>query len=159
MSGRRLPAVFSDTAPDAWGIALLERREGRGLDAWELMVGVSDESRMGALRLQRSREGPFIADREPAVPPLPGCGPLQEAARRFEQDPDALEHDPLIGQLVAPGSSLGGARPKANFVAPDGSLWIAKFPAATDRRDVAAWEHLYAQLARRAGIAVANRTS
>lgn len=156
VSGRRLPGIFSDTAPDAWGTALLERREGRGLDAWELMVGVSDESRMGALRLQRSREGPFIADREPAVPPLARLRSLQEAARRFEQDPDALEHDPLIGQLVAPGSSLGGARPKANFVAPDGSLWIAKFPAATDRRDAAAWEHLYAQLARRAGVAVAD---
>jgi serine/threonine-protein kinase HipA len=61
---------------------------------------------------------------------------------------------PIFGQLVAPGSSLGGARPKANFVAPDGSLWIAKFPAVTDRRDAAAWEQVYAQLARNAGITV-----
>jgi serine/threonine-protein kinase HipA len=76
-------------------------------------------------------------------------------ARRFEDDPDSIESD-QIALLVAPGSSLGGARPKANYVAPDGSLWIAKFPSKTDRRDVAAWEHVYANLARAAGIEVAE---
>jgi len=59
-----------------------------------------------------------------------------------------------IAQLIAPGSSLGGARPKANYRTPNGSAWIAKFPSRTDRRDVSAWEHVYAQLARAAGIDV-----
>ncbi len=153
--GRRLPGIFADTAPDKWGEALMVRREGRDLDAWEFMVGVADETRMGALRLRGGVEGPFIADRKPAVPPLAHLRELQEMARRFEDDPNSIASD-QIALLVAPGSSLGGARPKANYVAPDGSLWIAKFPSTTDRRDVAAWEHVYANLARVAGIEVAE---
>jgi serine/threonine-protein kinase HipA len=118
-------------------------------------VGVADETRMGALRLRRGADGPFIADREPAVPPLAQLRELQAAARQFEEDPNSITAD-QIALLVAPGSSLGGARPKANYIAPDGSLWIAKFPSRTDRRDVAAWEHVYAVLARAAGIEVAE---
>ncbi len=153
--GRRVPGIFADTAPDKWGEALMVRREGRDLDAWEFMVGVADETRMGALRLRRGVAGPFIADREPAVPPFTRLRELQAMARRFEDDPDSITSSE-IALLVAPGSSLGGARPKANYVAPDGSLWIAKFPSKTDRRDVAAWEHVYANLARAAGIEVAE---
>jgi serine/threonine-protein kinase HipA len=153
--GRRVPGIFADTAPDQWGEALMVRREGRDLDDWEFMVGVADETRMGALRLRREVEGPFIANREPAVPPFAHLRELQEMARRFEGDPNSIAAD-QIALLVAPGSSLGGARPKANYVAPDGSLWIAKFPSKTDRRDVAAWEHVYANLARAAGIEVAD---
>ncbi len=153
--GRRVPGIFADTAPDKWGEALMVRREGRDLDAWEFMTGVADDTRMGALRLRRGVEGPFIADREPTVPPFTRLRELQEMARRFEDDPNSIAAD-QIALLVAPGSSLGGARPKANYVAPDGSLWIAKFPSSTDRRDVAAWEHVYANLARLAGIEVAE---
>ena len=153
--GRRVPGIFADTAPDLWGEALMVRREGRDLDAWEFLVGVADETRMGALRLRRGADGPFIADREPTVPPLARLRELQVAARQFEDDPNSITAD-QIALLIAPGSSLGGARPKANYVAPDGSLWIAKFPSRTDRRDVAAWEHVYAVLARAAGIEVAE---
>jgi serine/threonine-protein kinase HipA len=153
--GRRVPGIFADTAPDKWGEALMVRREGRDLDAWEFMVGVADETRMGALRVRRRVQGPFIANREPAVPPFAHLRELQEMARRFEDDPNSIAAD-QIALLVAPGSSLGGARPKVNYVAPDGSLWIAKFPSKTDRRDVAAWEHVYANLARAAGIEVAQ---
>ena len=153
--GRRVPGIFADTAPDLWGEALMVRREGRDLDAWEFLVGVADETRMGALRLRRGADGPFIADREPAVPPLARLRELQAAARQFEEDPNSITAG-QIALLVAPGSSLGGARPKANYMAPDGSLWIAKFPSRTDRRDVAAWEHVYAVLARAAGIEVAE---
>jgi serine/threonine-protein kinase HipA len=152
--GRRVPGIFADTAPDKWGEALMVRREGRDLDAWEFMAGVADETRMGALRL-RGVNGPFIADRQPAVPPFTHLRGLQAMARRFEEDPNSITSSE-IAVLVAPGSSLGGARPKANYVAPDGSLWIAKFPSKTDRRDVAAWEHVYANLARAAGIEVAE---
>ena len=153
--GRRVPGIFADTAPDKWGEALMVRREGRDLDAWEFMVGVADDTRMGALRLRRGVEGPFISNRDPAVPPFAHLRELQEMARRFEDDPNSIAAD-QIALLVAPGSSLGGARPKANYGAPDGSLWIAKFPSKTDRRDVAAWEHVYANLARLAGIEVAE---
>lgn len=153
--GRRVPGIFADTAPDKWGEALMVRREGRDLDAWEFLVGVADETRMGALRLRRGADGPFVADREPAVPPLARLRELQAAARQFEEDPNSITAG-QIALLVAPGSSLGGTRPKANYIAPDGSLWIGKFPSKTDRRDVAAWEHVYAVLARAAGIEVAE---
>ena len=152
--GRRLPGIFADTAPDAWGQALLRRRDGRDLDEWGLLTGVADQMRMGALRLRRGIDGPFVSERDPSVPPVTALRTLQAAARRFEEDPDASGTDPEIAQLIAPGSSLGGARPKANYRAPDGSLWIAKFPSRTDRRDVGAWEHVYAQLARVSGIDV-----
>jgi serine/threonine-protein kinase HipA len=150
--GRRLPSVFADTAPDAWGELLLRRRAGRDLDAWQLMVGVADTTRMGALRL-REKAGPYISSVDPPVPPLARLRDLQEAARRFEDDPDG-DIDDVVGLLLAPGSSLGGARPKANYVAPDGRLWIAKFPSRTDRRDVGAWEHVYARMAAAAAIDV-----
>ena len=152
--GRRLPGILADTAPDAWGQALLRRREGRDLDDWGLLTGVADETRMGALRLRRGIDGPFVSERNPAVPPVTALRTLQAAARRFEVDPDVPGTDPAIALLIAPGSSLGGARPKANYRTPDGSLWIAKFPSGTDRRDVGAWEYVYARLARAAGIDV-----
>ena len=154
--GRRLPGIFDDAAPDKWGEALMVRRaRGRTLDAWDFLVGVADETRMGALRLRRGVDGPYVADREPSVPPFYRLRELQELARQFEVDPDKLS-DAQLGMLVAPGSSLGGVRPKANYVAPDGSLRIAKFPSKTDRRDVSAWEYVYARLARDAGIDVSE---
>lgn len=156
MPERTVPPVLADTSPDAWGQALMIRREGRNLDPWDFLVGVADETRMGALRLRRGIEGAFVSDRDPAVPPVASLRDLQAAARRFEEDPDAPISDASIALLIAPGSSLGGARPKANFRTPDGSLWIAKFPARTDRQDAGAWEHVYAQVARTAGISVAE---
>lgn len=152
--GRRLPGIFSDTAPDKWGEALMQRRaRHRSLDAWDFMAGVADETRMGALRLRQGTDGPFVDDRQPHVPPIHDLREVQELARRFEEDPADISAAG-IAILVAPGSSLGGQRPKANFRGPDGSLWIAKFPSKTDRRDVAAWEHVYALLARDARIDV-----
>jgi len=154
--GRRLPGILADTAPDKWGESLLARRSGsRTLDPWDFMAGVADITRMGALRLQWSPDGPSIADWDPVVPPPDGLADLQELARRFDADPRGVSADE-IAPLVAPGSSLGGARPKANYLAPDGNLWIAKFPSRTDRRDVSAWEHVYATLARAAGIEVSD---
>lgn len=152
--GRRLPGILDDTTPDSWGETLMVRRaDGRALDAWAFLVGVDDQTRMGALRLRHGVDGPFLADDEPPVPPFHRLQELEELARRFEDDPDDISAAELAA-LLAPGSSLGGARPKANFVKPDGSLWIGKFPSRTDRRDVAAWEHVYARLAGAAGIDV-----
>jgi serine/threonine-protein kinase HipA len=153
--GRRLPGVFADTAPDKWGEALMVRRARHALDAWDFMIGVADETRMGGLRLQDGVVGPFLANHEPPVPPFVRLRTLEEMAGRFEADPRSLTDD-QVALLVAPGSSLGGARPKANYRGPDGTLWIAKFPSRTDRRDVGAWEHVYAELARAAGIEVAE---
>lgn len=155
---RRLPGIFADTSPDKWGEALLRRREGRDLDDWGLLVGVADETRMGALRLRRGIDGPFVSDRDPSVPPVTSLVALQVAVQRFEEDPDAPGTDPVIAPLIVPGSSLGGARPKANYRGPDGGLWIAKFPSKTDRRDVGAWEQVYIRLAAAAGIDVSETT-
>jgi serine/threonine-protein kinase HipA len=161
-----LPPILADTTPDLWGKLLLERREAesadhegrraRRLSGWEFLVGVSDETRMGALRLRRGVDGPFIDDGDPAVPPMTGLRALEAAARAFEQNPGAPIADPTIALLITPGSSLGGGRPKANFHGVAGDLWIAKFPSRTDRRDSGAWEEVFARLARDAGIQVAD---
>ena len=148
------PPILSDTSPDLWGTILMERRAGRRLGPWDLLTGVADETRMGALRLRRGSDGPFVDDREPAVPPVTRLREIEAAARAFELNPQAPISDSDIALLIAPGSSLGGARPKANFRDTDGSLWIAKFPSRTDRQDVGAWEHVYVRLARSAGISV-----
>lgn len=152
--GTELPPILRDTTPDLWGTLLLERRAGRSLGAWDLVTGVSDEARMGALRIGLTVRGPFLDDREPLVPPITWLRTLEDAARAFEDDPRHPMEDAELALLIAPGSSLGGARPKANFRDVDGRLWIAKFPSRTDRQDSAAWEYLYSRLARRAGIQV-----
>jgi serine/threonine-protein kinase HipA len=166
MSEGALPPILADTAPDLWGKLLLERREAdtaeregrrpRRLSEWEFLVGVSDETRMGALRLRRGVDGPFVNDAESAIPPLTGLRALQAAAKAFEESQGAPVVDPTIALLIAPGSSLGGSRPKANYRGVDGDLWIAKFPSRTDRRDSGAWELVFARLARNAGIDVAD---
>ena len=160
------PSVLRDTTPDLWGRLLLERREAlaadregrraRRLSDWEFLVGVADETRMGALRLRRGVDGPFIDDRDPSVPPMTDLRALEAAARAFEENPGDPIADPTIARLITPGSSLGGARPKANFRGLEGDLWFAKFPSRTDRQDSGAWEEVYARLARAAGIEVAE---
>lgn len=161
-----LPSVLGDTTPDLWGRLLLERREAvaanregrraRRLSDWEFLVGVSDETRMGALRLRRGVDGPFIDDRDPSVPPITGLRALEAAAQAFEANRGEAIADSTIALLITPGSSLGGGRPKANFRGLEDDLWIAKFPSRTDRQDSGAWEEVYARLARAAGIEVAE---
>jgi serine/threonine-protein kinase HipA len=159
-----LPGVLADAAPDRWGRTLLERREAlaarreqrsrRYLDEWDFLVGVSDGERMGALRLARPDGGGFVADEGLPVPPVTRLRELEELAREAEEGrlPAGDEEQRWIAMLLAPGSSLGGARPKASFRAEDGTLWIAKFPSREDREDVAAWEYVLCRLAARAGI-------
>ena len=153
-----LPPALIDTTPDAWGQMLLAREQHRLLSRWELLVGVSDETRMGALRIGLGGDGPFLRDGPPQVPAIASLRELQELARWVEENPDAEIEDQRLRDLVVPGSSLGGARPKANVRDADGTLWIAKFPSRTDRRlDIGAWEFAYANIAERAGIDVAER--
>lgn len=160
-----LPGIFADAAPDRWGRTLLERREAlmarregrrpRSLDEWDFLIGVHDATRMGALRLARLIDGAFVDDAPLAIPPYARLRELEHWAHELEVGlpPPATDEDRWIAMLVAPGSSLGGARPKANFL-DDGALWIAKFPSREDRHDVGAWEYVVTRLAADAGIEV-----
>jgi serine/threonine-protein kinase HipA len=158
--------VFDDSTPDRWGQTLMKRREAlaakdagrpaRTLQAWDFLLGVEDVSRQGALRYRRSGEDAFLAHDALTVPPLASLRDLEVVALEITakriDDLDALRR--WLRVLVAPGASLGGARPKASFKETDGTLWIAKFPARDDTRDVGAWESLAQTLAKRAGIEV-----
>ena len=152
-----LPPALVDTTPDAWGQMLLAREQHRLLSSWELLVSVSDETRMGALRLAPDVDGPFLRAGPPRVPAIASLREVQDLARWVEENPDAEIDDQGLRDLVVPGSSLGGARPKANVRDTNGSLWIAKFPSREDHRlDIGAWEFVYANIAARAGIDVAE---
>jgi len=156
--------IFLDSSPDRWGQTLMKRREAlrardekrppRMLYAWDFLIGVQDVTRQGALRFRRPGSDAFLGDEAMAVPPVTSLRELEAVAwqlgnRRID-DLDALRQ--WLAVLVAPGASLGGARPKANFAQTDGSLWIGKFPARDDEHDVGLWEYLVHQLARKAGI-------
>jgi len=158
--------VFMDSCPDRWGQVLMQRREAieakeqsrpvRTLDAWDFLLGVQDCTRMGALRFTRPGEEEFLASEALAAPPVAKLAELQEVAfelsKRDHDDLDKVKE--WLKVLVAPGSSLGGARPKSNVVDEQGHLWIAKFPAADDDRDVARWEKLLHNMAAECGIDV-----
>jgi serine/threonine-protein kinase HipA len=157
--------IFTDTSPDRWGRILLEYREverasreqrkPRALGEWDFLLGVSDEFRMGALRYA-AVDGGFYDDDPLSVPPIAELRELEAAVRTVEAG--NVANDGEIGwavrQLLAPGSPLGGARPKTSFRGSDGASWLAKFPSRNDRRDVGAWEFLLNELARGAGIQV-----
>ncbi len=158
--------IFLDSSPDRWGQTLMKRREAlqakdeqrspRTLYAWDFLIGVQDLTRQGALRFRRPGTEAFLGDEKMAAPPVTTLRELEAVAyqlsnRRID-DLDALRK--WLAVLVAPGASLGGARPKANFTETDGSLWIGKFPARDDDRDVGAWEYVVHHLAQEAGIDV-----
>lgn len=158
--------VFMDSCPDRWGQLLMKRREAveareegrtqKALGPWEFLLGVQDCTRMGALRFSRPGERIFFADEALSAPPVARIAELQAVAlalTRKKQD-DLGKIKEWLKVLVAPGSSLGGARPKANLVDEDGALWIAKFPSADDDYDVAVWEKLLQELAKRCGVTV-----
>lgn len=160
-----LAGVFSDTAPDRWGRTLMERREAlhareegrrpRSLGDRDFLLGVTDSVRMGALRYCTS-DGRFLDDDAATIPPTARLRELEQAARDVERPNrgEDSEESRRLAILLAPGSSLGGARPKASFYAEERTLWLAKFPSRNDRRDVAAWEYVLNKLASRAGIVV-----
>ncbi len=134
--------IFTDSAPDRWGRVLMERREilvareeGRNpktLMESDFLLGVSDNSRMGGLRFKLDQTGNFLDEKdEKAIPPFSSIRSLEEAIIKMENS-ESLE-DPAFAKwlkvIFAPGSSLGGARPKANVIGPDGYLWDRSFPA------------------------------
>ena len=155
--------LFLDSSPDRWGRVLLDRRESlRAKDEQrpaghlhesDYLLGVFDESRMGALRMKFSPDGDFL-DNDPnySTPPLTMLRDLEHASWEYEAD---QANSRWLRMLLAPGSSLGGARPKANVRMPDGSLWIAKFPSRNDDSNVGAWESVAMTLAQQCGIDIA----
>jgi serine/threonine-protein kinase HipA len=172
-SGPQFPAnkenfgIFLDSMPDTWGKTLMKRRAAQDARAknekpktlYEIdyLLGVFDESRMGALRFKTDLEGPFLDnDAQTPTPPWSSLGDLQEAAKQLESDAQDETIRKWIAVLIAPGSSLGGARPKANVFDTQKNLWIAKFPSKTDTVDKALWEFLAYQLAIAAGIDMAE---
>lgn len=159
--------VFLDSMPDTWGKTLMKRRAAQNARAksekaktlYEIdyLLSVYDQSRMGALRFKTDLNGPFLDnDAHSPTPPWSSLGDLQEAVNQLENDDHNETIRKWIAVLIAPGSSLGGARPKANVLDNDKNLWIAKFPSKTDTIDKAAWEYLAYKLALNAGINMAE---
>src|SRR5580698_344428 len=159
---RTLFGAIGDSAPDRWGRVLMRRaerrraeREGqtpRTLREIDYLLMVDDEARMGALRFSEREGGPFLADYGPKkIPPLIELPRLLSAAGRALSETDTDED---LRLLLAPGSSLGGARPKASVRDRDGSLAIAKFPSHGDNVNTVLWEALALKLASKAGIRI-----
>ncbi len=160
--------IFLDSSPDRWGKLLMRRREsawarldgrkGKKLSELDYLLGVYDGHRMGAMRFKTNTEGPFLNDnKEMASPPWTSLRTLENASLQLERE-DAIndpEYLKWLSILIAPGSTLGGARPKASVVDPEGALWIAKFPSSGDDRNVGAWEKVIHTLAGIAGVQMA----
>ncbi len=123
----------------------------------DYLLGVFDDTRMGALRFKADLDGPFLDnDTHSPTPPWSSLGELQEAVNQLENDEQSDAIRKWIAVLIAPGSSLGGARPKANILDAQKDLWIAKFPSKTDVVDKAAWEFLAYELAIASGVEMAE---
>jgi serine/threonine-protein kinase HipA len=160
--------MFLDSSPDRWGRVLMKRREaiiarkeGRkaeNLYESDFLLGVYDGSRMGGLRFKTEENGHFLSFEEGlAAPPWVNLRDLEYASLQLEKDDTYSDEEELkwLNMLISPGSSLGGARPKANVRDKDGNLWIAKFPSNNDELDIGAWEMVVHELAASSGITVA----
>lgn len=155
--------VFLDSMPDTWGRTLMKRRAALNsrksgqtaaiLHEIDYLLGVHDSCRMGGLRFKKDPDGEFLDnDSVSAVPPWAAIRDLQYSASLVESGRDSDEIGQWLAMLMAPGSSLGGARPKANILDTDGHLWIAKFPSKNDTVNKGAWEYLAYRLVQDAGI-------
>ena len=167
--GRNIFGCFSDALPDRWGRLLLNRREQilateeqrpfRKLSSFDYLVGIDDFSRMGGFRFKTCHDGEFInCDSHLRIPPITDLRSLVAASMEIEKSEELnrLPEKKWIQQLVHPGSSLGGARPKAGVRDTDGCLYVAKFPSRNDDYDVSLWEHLSHLLANKAGVIAAE---
>lgn len=151
---------IQDASPDRWGRTLILRetrartkktkQKARALTAMDYFLAVHDESRMGALRARRGDE--YLASGD-GVPPLIHLSKLLRASEKYQS---GEYDDQTLALLLAPGSSLGGARPKASIRDARGDLYMAKFPKSEDTYSVERWEFIAFQLARRAGCGVAE---
>ena len=161
--------LFLDSSPDRWGRMLMRRREAqlareekrevRKLLESDYLLGVYDENRMGALRFCGDINGPFLDNsKERASPPWSSLRELEHASLEIEKSgaENNKNYSNWLKMLIAPGGSLGGARPKASVIDEKGHLWIAKFPSAQDEIDIGAWEMVVWRLARLANINMAD---
>ena len=166
---RGIFACFSDALPDRWGRTLLNRREqiaaadekraAQRLTSFDYLMGIDDISRMGGFRFADTLAGKFInCEASFRVPPLANVRELMHAAHEIEasEGKHLLPSKKWLAQLLHPGTSLGGARPKASIIDEDGSLTVAKFPSRKDDYDVAQWEHFCHAIGRKAGLNVAE---
>ena len=160
---------FADALPDRWGRTLFLRREQimaqeenrpvRRLSSFDFLTGIDDHSRMGGFRFKETPDGEFInTDNTLRVPPLTDLRELIAASKEIERSEgtNIIPEKKWITQLVQPGSSLGGARPKANVIDENHNIFIAKFPSLNDDYDVGIWEHFCHLLAKNAGINAAE---
>lgn len=167
--GKDIFGCFSDALPDRWGRTLLLRREQisaaeenrpvQRLSSFDFLTGIDDFSRMGGFRFKEDKNGEFINVSESLkIPLLTDLRELITASTEIEksEEENILPERKWIAQLVKPGSSLGGARPKASVVDTDKTLYIAKFPSRKDDYDAGLWEHFSHQLAMKAGINAAT---
>lgn len=176
-AGRQYPSakqhqgfgIFLDSAPDRWGRVLMQRREAHlariakrqpnKLLQSDFLIGVHDEQRLGGIRLRFPDEVDYLShDAAVAAPPWASLRELEQASWEIQSGKQLSDSktSEVLRLLVAPGSSLGGARPKAGIVDELENLWIAKFPGPDDDRDVGAWEQVAVELAGRAGVRVSN---
>jgi serine/threonine-protein kinase HipA len=161
--------IFLDSSPDRWGRLLMRRREAAIARAEErkevhlhesdYLLGVYDGHRMGGIRFKEDPEGDFLDNnKQMASPPWTSLRELEYASSQLERDD--VVNDPQymkwLMMLIVPGSSLGGARPKASVLDAKGQLWIAKFPSLNDNKNTGAWEMVVNTLAAHAGITVAE---
>jgi serine/threonine-protein kinase HipA len=160
-TGKALFGAIGDSAPDRWGRLLMRRAErrksaqqqrpNRALTEIDFLLLVNDAARQGALRFAESEDGPFLNAGTPSIPPLIDLPRLLSASQRVEDD---AEEDDDLRLLLAPGSSLGGARPKASVRDRDGTLAVAKFPQKGDPTRTVLWEAVALKLAAAAGVHV-----
>lgn len=161
--------IFKDSSPDRWGQLLMKRREillskiektePQSLIGIDFLLGVHDSHRMGGMRFKEDKDGEFMSnDHRLAAPPWTSLRDLEFAVKQYEKNADDLDEASLkwINQLIAPGSSLGGARPKADVVDTTSKQWIAKFPSQKDDSDIGLWEMIVHELAIQAKITVPN---
>ncbi len=161
--------VFTDSCPDRWGRRLMQKREAilarkdkrspRKLYESDYLLGVYDSNRMGALRFKLDQEEDFLNNKKDlATPPWAQLRELEQASLKLEDDGDETSEEYLkwLNMLMSPGSSLGGARPKASIVDETNNLWIAKFPSKHDDTNVGGWEMVAYQIALESGINMAE---
>lgn len=160
--GRPLFGAFSDSSPDRWGRTLIQRTERarakaaatlpRSMSEVDLLLGVRDDLRQGALRFRYDDQENFLATENSGIPVLTDLPSLLDIAARVERDTANYED---LNRLLHAGSSLGGARPKAHVLDSTGRIAIAKFPSeSTDTWNVMAWEKVALDLAQNAGVVV-----
>ncbi len=163
-SDKPLFGSIGDSAPDRWGRTLMRRAERRrAVDAGETprtlfeidyLLMVDDSSRQGALRFSTELGGSFLAELgDQSIPPLIKLPKLLSAIEHIEEESETMDELKL---LLAPGSSLGGARPKASVTDSDNNLFIAKFPHKDDDLDIVLWEATSLTLANKSGIEVSK---